>query len=148
MPAECTATCAVLRAVIDKIAGQGLDVTVEYQAQPSSQSRLTTGEPELPPIMSLVGDEVERSGEVDLVAAGGLLRRQVEGRLIAEAGGAVVESVEGLVKGGAMFAVIRDSHRRRRKLSRSVKVASGISVLAIDQEAGLAQLSPAGGVHC
>ena len=93
-------------------------------------------------MMSPVQTKFSGVDEVDLVPGVGHALGQVEGKLVVEAGGPVVESVESGLVGG-------DGAVHRVALDRAVGEAQGeggvgIGVLAVDGEAGLADLLAGG----
>ena len=73
---------------------QALDVAVEDQPDVLAALRLSTGRAGVAADDVVGGDEIQRRGEVQLAAAAATRAREVERRLVVEAGGAVVEAVE------------------------------------------------------
>ena len=103
-----------------------------------SALRLITGEPELPPMMSLVVTKSSGVARSSLLAALQVARGQVERPFEIEAGGAVVQPVEGglvgrlgAVHGIALHLAVGEPQRER---------GIGIGGLAVDREARLAEL--------
>src|SRR5581483_1393595 len=89
---------AIRLAFVDEIAHQRFDIAVENQTDDFAvlfhyrRARI--------PADNIVGrHEIERRGQIQLVAAFGVALRQIERRLVAEAGGTVVQTKQGRHRG-------------------------------------------------
>ncbi len=128
---------AILGAVIDEVASHGLDVAVEDKADEFAIA-VDDGRAGVAANDVSGTHKIQRRVEVQFPKGGLLFRSQVEGWLVAEACGAIVEPVERSEgrSDGAIVGIALDRAIAQAERERGVR----IGILAIHKEAGLAKL--------